>query len=199
MSNLMKVDPAVEQAMGDSELRIGRNLRRIRESLDLSQQDVAERLTKLGHRFHQTQVAKIERGERAVRVNEWIAIAEALGVMPMALMAGGLGTDDAVFEARLQFERMRTNLEAASARLYSVGRELEATQEMYQQAMKAYLETAAEAGQEIQWSDVEVGKEWAERLRNSAAHEYAGDLEQLAGNAKSIFEEYRRGMESPEG
>ncbi|MEV0639005.1 helix-turn-helix transcriptional regulator [Streptomyces sp. NPDC050619] len=195
----MKVDPVVEQAMGDSELRIGRNLRRIRESLDLSQQDIAERLTKLGHRFHQTQVAKIERGERAVRVNEWIAISEALGVMPMSLMAGGLGTDDAVFEARLQFERMRTNVEAISQRLYSVGLDLEAATEFYQQALQDYLHAAAEAGQEVQWSEVEVGKEWAERLKNSAANEYAVDLEELDGKAKSIFEEYRRGMESSEG
>ncbi|MCF0087136.1 hypothetical protein B0E37_02196 [Streptomyces sp. MH192] len=185
--------------MGDTELRIGRNLRRIRESLELSQQDIAERLTKLGHRFHQTQVAKIERGERAVRVNEWIAISEALGVMPLALMAGGLGTDDAVFQARLQFERMRTNVESVSSRLYEVGRDLEAAQELYQQALRTYLKNAAEANQEVQWSEVEVGKEWAEKLKNSAASEYAEDLEELDASARSIFEEYRRGMQSSEG
>lgn len=184
--------------MNDSELRIGRNLRRIRENLGLSQAEFAERLTKLGYRFHQTQVAKIERGERAVRVNEWIAIAEALGVMPMALMAGGLGTDDAVFEARLQFERMRTNLEETSARLYAVGKDYEAANEFYQTALKTYLDAAAEAGQEIQWSEVEVGKEWVERLKNSPAHEYAGDLEESGAAARSLFEEYRRGMEPTE-
>lgn len=199
MSNLMKVDPAVEQAMSDTELRIGRNMRRIRESLDLSQADLADRLSKLGQRFHQTQVAKIERGERAVRVNEWIAISEALGVMPMALMAGGLGTDDAVFEARLQFERSRTNVETTSARLYDVGRDLEFAREVYEQALKTYLDAAAEVGQEIQWSEIEVGKEWVERLRNSAAHEYAEDLEGLDGNARSIFEEYRRVIKPSEG
>lgn len=185
--------------MGDTELRIGRNLRRIRESLELSQQDIAERLTKLGHRFHQTQVAKIERGERAVRVNEWIAISEALGVMPLALMAGGMGTDDAVFQARLQFERMRTNVESVSSRLYEVGRDLEAAQELYQQALKTYLKNAAEANQEVQWSEVEVGKEWAEKLKNSVANEYAEDLEELDASARSIFEEYQRGMQSSEG
>ncbi|MFE5189219.1 helix-turn-helix domain-containing protein [Streptomyces sp. NPDC056628] len=194
----MKVDPVVEQAMNDAELRIGRNMRRIRENLDLSQADLAERLTKLGYRFHQTQVAKVERGERAVRVNEWIAIAEALGIQPMALMAGGLGTDDAVFEARLQFERMRSAVEDASSRLYQAGLDLETVNQLYREALAAYLAAAAEAGQEIAWSEVEVQREWAEKLRNSAAHEYAGDLDELHAGAKSQFEEYRRGMQAAE-
>lgn len=189
----MKVDPAVEQAMNDTELRIGRNLRRIRESLDLSQQDIAQRLTDLGFRFHQTQVAKIERGERAVRVNEWIAIAEALGVMPMALMAGGLGTDDAVFEARLNFERMRINVDNVSAKLYDVGRDLEAALELYHEALEHYVRTANEAGEPVTGEAVELGKQWILKFQERpGTEEYAEDLEAAMAKAEALFTMQRR-------
>ncbi|MFI0825690.1 helix-turn-helix transcriptional regulator [Streptomyces roseolus] len=67
----------------DSESLASYNLRIIRRELGLSQQQIADRLPVVSAgkvRLAQTQIAKIERGERPWRVNEMFAIAEALGV-----------------------------------------------------------------------------------------------------------------------
>ncbi|MDX3497228.1 helix-turn-helix domain-containing protein [Streptomyces turgidiscabies] len=75
----------------DPERVIGREMRRIRERMGLTQLEVAERMLKNGFRFHQTQIAKMERGERPIRVNEWIAIATALGTTVQDMLASEIG------------------------------------------------------------------------------------------------------------
>lgn len=77
----------------DTELVIGREMRRIRERLGITQQELAERMIKNGFRFHQTQVAKMERGERPIRVNEWIAIATALGMAPLDMLSAAISAN----------------------------------------------------------------------------------------------------------
>ena len=52
-----------------------------REKAHLSQREVARRLG-----FHPTVYGKIERGERVLDVVEFVALARALGVDPLALM-----------------------------------------------------------------------------------------------------------------
>lgn len=76
----------------DAESLASHNLKIIRNQLGISQQQIAERLAHVqgGHvRLAQTQIAKIERGERPWRMNETFAIAEALGVDWMELFRGG--------------------------------------------------------------------------------------------------------------
>lgn len=66
----------------DAEALASFNLRRIRAALGVSQQEIADRLTDLamGPRLSQSQIAKIERGERPWKVNEMVAIAAALNL-----------------------------------------------------------------------------------------------------------------------
>ena len=67
----------------DSESLASFNLRRIRKELGLSQQQIADRIAADrpgGAKLSQTQIAKIERGERPWRVNEMAMIANALGI-----------------------------------------------------------------------------------------------------------------------
>jgi transcriptional regulator with XRE-family HTH domain len=76
----------------DSESLASHNLRIIRKQLDISQQQIADRLPHVYGgmvRLAQTQIAKIERGERPWRVNEMFAIAEALGVEWHEFFRGG--------------------------------------------------------------------------------------------------------------
>ena len=56
-----------------------------REKANLSQREVARRLG-----FHPTVYGKIERGERVLDVVEFVALARALGVDPMALLGAYL-------------------------------------------------------------------------------------------------------------
>ncbi|MFC8433723.1 helix-turn-helix transcriptional regulator [Streptomyces sp. NPDC057253] len=76
----------------DSESLASHNLKVIRMQLGVSQQQIADRLPTVHGgvvRLAQTQIAKIERGERPWRVNEMFAIAEALGVNWTELFRGG--------------------------------------------------------------------------------------------------------------
>lgn len=58
------------------------NLKRIRKAMGVSQQQISERLAQIpgGVRLAQTQIAKIERGERPWRMNELFAISGALNI-----------------------------------------------------------------------------------------------------------------------
>ncbi|MET7321299.1 helix-turn-helix transcriptional regulator [Streptomyces sp. NPDC005549] len=76
----------------DSESLASHNLKIIRKQLGISQQQIAERLPHVHGgvvRLAQTQIAKIERGERPWRVNEMFAIAEALGIEWHEFFRGG--------------------------------------------------------------------------------------------------------------
>jgi transcriptional regulator with XRE-family HTH domain len=62
----------------------GSNVRRIRKSLGLSQEELAE---KIG--IHRTYIGSIERGERNISLNNIIAIAQALNT-PIAKLFEGI-------------------------------------------------------------------------------------------------------------
>lgn len=162
------------EALSDTERRIGRNLRRIREGLKLTQGDIASRLKAQGLRFHQSQVAKIERGERPLRVNEWIAIAEALGVSSEALMAGGPETDDDLFEAKLMYERCRQIVDDAGVRLHEAGSFYEQALLQFYDVRERYREVAIEHGVEPDEPKFLLVHEAAERLaKMGATRDYA--------------------------
>lgn len=66
---------------GDLQRRVGRNLRRHRHALGLSQEAFGERL-----RLHRTYVGGLERGERNLTLKAVERIAEAIGVEPLELL-----------------------------------------------------------------------------------------------------------------
>ncbi|MFI0897097.1 helix-turn-helix domain-containing protein [Streptomyces sp. NPDC020983] len=102
----------------DMETRASWNLKRIRQALGLSQQQISDRLAELGLgiRLSQSQIAKIERGERPWRLNELYAIAEAMGVDAMEFYADQNYKDDpelTVEAARLRLLRASEEEERA--------------------------------------------------------------------------------------
>lgn len=74
-------------------------LRASREATSLSQQHVADALKPLGISLHQSQVAKIERGERPLRLDEAVALASLFGATVDAAL--GLSSDPDVNTARI--------------------------------------------------------------------------------------------------
>lgn len=191
--NLMETTDPLDQ-LQDAERRIGRNMRRVRESLGLKQQDVADKMNEAGFKFHQTQVAKVERGERPVRVNEWFAIANALGIDAEALLEGGPGTDDRLWEAELHYERCRMVVDAAGVRLHEAGTTYQDALDVFQQVRTKYHEIAAEFGVEPKQPKNLLSHEAIEHIRNHlpAAAEYLapGDLEEPT--AETITMRYLR-------
>jgi transcriptional regulator with XRE-family HTH domain len=116
------------------EALVAHNLRVLRKAARLSQDDVAERMNRLGFKFHQTQVAKIERNSRPVRYDEVIGLAKALGVPLFPFMTAAVASEgepeyelqEAAFrvEAADQEWRNAHDLEqAAKARLTEAERE----------------------------------------------------------------------------
>ena len=69
----------------------GRSISHVREHLrHLSQTELCERLAEVGFPMHQSVLARIESGQRPIRVDELFALAAALQVAPVYLLSGDL-------------------------------------------------------------------------------------------------------------
>ena len=64
----------------EGEALIAHNLKVLRATARLSQEDIAERMRRLGFKMHQTQIAKIEKNARSISFDEAIGLAKALSV-----------------------------------------------------------------------------------------------------------------------
>ncbi|MFF7635613.1 helix-turn-helix domain-containing protein [Kitasatospora sp. NPDC008050] len=118
----------------EGEALVAHNLKVLRKAARLSQEDVAERMTRLGFKFHQTQVAKIENGTRPVRFDEVIGLAKALSVPPANFMTEAVaGPDEPDYElqeagfrlqaAQLEWRTAHDIEQGAKARLDEAERE----------------------------------------------------------------------------
>ena len=118
----------------EGEALVAHNLKVLRKAARLSQEDVAERMTRLGFKLHQTQVAKIENGTRPVRFDEVIGLAKALSVPPENFMTEAVaGPDEPDYElqeagfrvqaAELEWRTAHDIEQGAKARLEEAERE----------------------------------------------------------------------------
>ena len=78
-----------KRKQGCCSVRLAVNLRTIRRRRGLSTYDLADRLTGIGWPIHQTGLVRIETGERAVTVDDLLAIAIVLDCSPAALLMPG--------------------------------------------------------------------------------------------------------------
>lgn len=78
---------------------VGGRIRVVREAQGMSQQDVADQVADHGVRWHQTTVAKVEAGERELRLSEAVAVADVLGV-EVAVLVGADHDDTAEAQGR---------------------------------------------------------------------------------------------------
>lgn len=62
-------------------IAFGENVRALRKALDLSQEELAEKVD-----LHRTYIGMIERGEKNITLLNIIALANALGVSPAKMM-----------------------------------------------------------------------------------------------------------------
>jgi transcriptional regulator with XRE-family HTH domain len=85
----------VEQ--GDAGHAVAANIRRIRELVGMTLQDVSDRLTELGRPIARSGLSKIESGHRRVDVDDLVAIANALGVTADRLLRTADGTPIGVY------------------------------------------------------------------------------------------------------
>jgi transcriptional regulator with XRE-family HTH domain len=71
---------------------IAANLRIYREAGNISQEDLAQRMTDRGFGFSQATIWKIERGQRPVRASELVALADSLQVLSVMSLTCEPGT-----------------------------------------------------------------------------------------------------------
>jgi len=69
--------------MGDPKTILGNNIRRTRKDKKMSQEQLAERVS-----LHRTYIGSVERGERNISIENIVAIARALDLVPDQLLKG---------------------------------------------------------------------------------------------------------------
>ncbi|MCB0927097.1 MAG: helix-turn-helix transcriptional regulator [Mycobacterium sp.] len=72
--------------VGETSLVVGKNCKRLRESLELTLAQLGERLAGVGHPMSTASLSELERGVRKVTVDDLTALAAALGVSPVGLL-----------------------------------------------------------------------------------------------------------------
>lgn len=92
-----------------------RRMREARERADMSQVVLARGITlRLGVTVDQTTVARMERGERGIRLDEAVAIADVLNV-PLARLLGDSDSQQAAEIQQLRFDLERAKVMQANA------------------------------------------------------------------------------------
>lgn len=122
----------------EGEALVAHNLKVMRKAARLSQDDVAERMRRLGFKFHQTQIAKIENGTRSIQFDEVIGLAKALNLPAEYFMTQAVANpEDPHYE-----------LQEAGFRLQDLEREWRTAQDLAD-AAKGRLEEAERAYDDI--------------------------------------------------
>ncbi|QMU67130.1 helix-turn-helix domain-containing protein [Streptacidiphilus sp. P02-A3a] len=122
----------------EGEALVAHNLKIMRKAARLSQEDVAERMSRLGFKFHQTQIAKIENGTRSIQFNEVLGLAKALNLPAEYFMTQAVANpDDPHYE-----------LQEAGFRLQDLEKEWRTAQDLAD-AAKGRLEEAEREYDEI--------------------------------------------------
>ena len=89
MTDSLRPPPAISNGPNDDpspDRLVGRSIRRAREKVGLTQKELSDRLTQSGWEIDSTAVTRIEKGTRAVRVNQLYLIAAVLETSPTRLM-----------------------------------------------------------------------------------------------------------------
>ncbi|MBA2952191.1 helix-turn-helix domain-containing protein [Nocardioides sp. MAH-18] len=77
----METDPIGQWPAHDAERHLGQAVKTLREAKGWSQRELVQQLARHGVKMNQSQVAKTERGDRAVRLMEASAFAAVFGVL----------------------------------------------------------------------------------------------------------------------
>ncbi|HEY5224958.1 MAG TPA: helix-turn-helix transcriptional regulator [Microbacteriaceae bacterium] len=73
------------------EAQVAQEIRKQRIASDLSQADVAAKMTELGFSMDQSTIAKLESGKRPLRLAEMFALSSVFGLPEIALLTASIG------------------------------------------------------------------------------------------------------------
>lgn len=126
---------------GHVDQNFGRNVRAYREAAQVSQEELARRMTERGYGFSQATVWKIEQNKRDVRIGEAVALADALDLSPWLTLT----TEPRQFALEM-------NIDRASRRVHELYAELKAAAHAYLEAqlhLAVSVREATDAGHAV--------------------------------------------------
>jgi transcriptional regulator with XRE-family HTH domain len=150
-------DPADPQGTPSdfSDAIFARRLREVRQVAGVTQQQLADRMTAVGHKMHRSAIAKIEVGDRPVSIGEAVQLAGQLGTTLMDLV-----TDARLDlpEERLHRERVEAMIRVRSLQHEAAERHryLDEAQVLYENALDrlhAANQRLADLGGGVAWDD----------------------------------------------
>lgn len=130
-----------------------RRLREVRQQAGVTQQQVADRMTKVGHKLHRSAVAKIELGERPVTIGEAIQLASILGVplMEMVTDRGSATELERQHAARVEAQIKVRSLQHETAERHKLLQEQQVLYENAEQRLAAAQRHLRDLGGELPW------------------------------------------------
>ncbi len=135
MENMKDLAVPHEATLDFSDAIFGRRLREVRKIAGVTQQQLADRMTAVGHKMHRSAIAKIEVGDRPASISEAVQIAAQLGTALMDLV-----TDPESGGRAAQLRRQRVE---AMIHVRSMQHEASERQRQLHEAQALYENTVA--------------------------------------------------------
>jgi transcriptional regulator with XRE-family HTH domain len=155
MSEQAAGEPPEQQGppSGLSDSIFARRLREVRQQAGVTQQQLAARMTEVGHKLHRSAVAKIELGERPVTIGEAVQLAGILGVPLMELVTDrGAATElERQHAARVEAQIAVRSLQHEAAERHKLLQEQEILYANVVDRLKAAQQRLRELGGELPW------------------------------------------------
>ena len=118
-----------ELTLAEPDAVFGRRLRSIRQQAGMTQRQLAEGMTLVGHRMVPSAISKIESGDRPISLSEAACLAGLLGVTVAALAGDAPAADGDLIAARIAVKALRDELagyDTAASRIRDARRSAEA-------------------------------------------------------------------------
>lgn len=138
---------------GFSDSIFARRLREVRQQAGVTQQQLASRITEVGHKLHRSAVAKIELGERPVTIGEAVQLAGILGVPLMELVTDrGAATElERRHAARVEAQIAVRSLQHEAGERHKLMEEQKILYDNVVDRLKAAQQRLRELGGELPW------------------------------------------------
>jgi transcriptional regulator with XRE-family HTH domain len=144
-----------DQPSDFSDAIFARRLREFRLLANMTQQELAARMTAAGHKMHRSAIAKIEVGERPVSIGEAVQFGGFLGVplMEMVTDPGAATDEERLYRARLEAQLRVRSLKNQAAEYHRLLSETQVLIENTEERLRGAEQHLADLGGGVAWDE----------------------------------------------